>query len=46
VIQRVASDRRNDEALADAGWTVLRFWAHQAVDDITQEVVAALTRST
>ena len=41
-----ARGRRNDQALADASWTVLRFWAHQAVDDMAQEVVAALTRST
>jgi DNA mismatch endonuclease, patch repair protein len=42
----VARDRRNDRALAAAGWTVLRFWAHEPVDDMAHEVVFALRRST
>lgn len=28
----VARDRRNDELLRAAGWSVERFWAHEAVD--------------
>ncbi len=41
----VARDRRNDAALADAGWSVLRFWAHQPVDEIVQAVVDMINLS-
>jgi DNA mismatch endonuclease (patch repair protein) len=27
--RNVARDRRNDEALAEAGWTVMRIWEHE-----------------
>lgn len=42
----VARDRRNDAALASAGWTVLRFWAHQPVDEIVKTVIAVVEAST
>lgn len=30
----VARDSRNDHALRDAGWTVLRFWTHISVEQM------------
>ncbi len=33
-----ARDKRNDEALREAGWTVLRVWEHQAVPEVVDEV--------
>jgi DNA mismatch endonuclease (patch repair protein) len=36
----VCRDRRNDRELEDAGWTVLRFWAHESVDRMADEVLA------
>ena len=38
----IARDRRNDTALADAGWTVVRIWEHEPVDEAVARVVAAL----
>ena len=29
--------------LKEAGWTVLRFWKHDAVDDIVDSIVATVT---
>jgi DNA mismatch endonuclease, patch repair protein len=36
----VARDRRNDAALAEAGWTVLRLWAHEPLEKMVLRVVA------
>jgi DNA mismatch endonuclease (patch repair protein) len=36
----VARDRRNGEALAGAGWTVLRFWAHEPIESMADSVAA------
>jgi len=41
----VARDRRNDEALAAAGWTVLRFWTHQAVDEMAEAIIHARSKT-
>ena len=38
----VARDRRNDLALAEAGWRVLRFWTHERLEDMVDEIVAAV----
>jgi DNA mismatch endonuclease (patch repair protein) len=38
----IARDRRNDDELEQAGWTVLRFWAHEQVDAMADRVVAAV----
>ncbi len=38
----VARDRRNDDALTSAGWTVLRFWEHEAVTSIADEIEVVL----
>lgn len=37
-------DRRNTLLLQEAGWTVLRFWGHKAVDDIADEIAATVAR--
>jgi DNA mismatch endonuclease (patch repair protein) len=39
----VTRDRRNDEALRSAGWTVLRFWEHEPISGIADEISAVLT---
>jgi DNA mismatch endonuclease (patch repair protein) len=39
----VARDRRNDDALAAAGWQVLRFWTHEPVDAMAEAVVEAVS---
>lgn len=38
----VARDRRNDEALTVAGWTVLRLWAHESVEAMADRVEVVL----
>jgi DNA mismatch endonuclease (patch repair protein) len=38
----VERDRRNDHALADAGWTVLRFWEHEPVASMADRIAAVL----
>jgi DNA mismatch endonuclease (patch repair protein) len=35
----VARDRRNDEALAAAGWQVLRFWTHEPVEAMAEAII-------
>jgi DNA mismatch endonuclease, patch repair protein len=39
----VTRDRRNDDALRAAGWTVLRYWEHEPVETITSAIEAAVT---
>jgi DNA mismatch endonuclease, patch repair protein len=41
----VARGRRNDAALEAAGWKVLRFWTHQGVDEMVDEVLSAARQS-
>lgn len=38
----VGRDRRNDRAFADAGWTVVRVWEHQAPHEAAEVVAAAV----
>ncbi|MGW7447621.1 very short patch repair endonuclease [Kitasatospora sp. NPDC054795] len=38
----VTRDRDTDERLADEGWLVLRFWAHQSPEECADTVVAAV----
>ncbi|ODR14192.1 very short patch repair endonuclease [Mycobacterium shimoidei] len=38
-----ARDTATDEALAAAGWTVLRFWEHQPPAEVAEAVRAAVT---
>ena len=40
--RNVARDRRNDAALAAAGWAVVRVWEHEAPDEAAGAVLAAL----
>jgi DNA mismatch endonuclease (patch repair protein) len=35
-------DRDNDEMLRAAGWTVLRIWEHEPVDDAVSKVLRAV----
>lgn len=41
----VRRDRETDQHLRAAGWTVLRFWEHDAVVDVVGQVVAVLGSS-
>lgn len=36
--RNVARDRRNDAALAEAGWTVVRIWEHESVVEAADRV--------
>jgi DNA mismatch endonuclease (patch repair protein) len=38
----VQRDRETDENLRVAGWTVLRFWEHDVVDDVVAQIVTVL----
>jgi DNA mismatch endonuclease (patch repair protein) len=40
----VARDRRNDQALDEAGWCVIRVWEHEPVDIAADKVCAAIAR--
>jgi DNA mismatch endonuclease, patch repair protein len=40
--RNVARDRRNDEALAAAGWKVVRVWEHEPIELAVAAVEAAL----
>jgi DNA mismatch endonuclease (patch repair protein) len=31
-------DRRNEKALDEAGWTVLRYWEHQPSEEVAMEI--------
>lgn len=39
----VVRDRRNDEALRQAGWTVLRLWEHEPLEAMAARVELALS---
>lgn len=40
----VARDRRNEQALVEAGWLVLRVWEHEPVGTAADRVCAAVKR--
>ncbi|WP_405928602.1 very short patch repair endonuclease [Streptomyces griseus] len=42
--RNMARDRETTEHLAAAGWTVLRFWEHEAPDGAAEQVAAAVER--
>jgi DNA mismatch endonuclease (patch repair protein) len=45
-LQRNAErDREQTSALTLAGWTVLRFWEHESIEDVLRKIVAALAMS-
>ena len=37
-------DREQDEALTEAGWTVVRIWEHVAVSEAVETVARAVER--
>lgn len=43
--EKIAGNRRRDQGttqlLTDAGWRVLRFWEHEAADDVAQVIEQA-----
>ena len=39
----IVRDRRNDQLLTDAGWTVLRFWEHEQMNQIVTTVREVVT---
>jgi DNA mismatch endonuclease (patch repair protein) len=41
----VSRDRRNDQALLDAGWHVIRVWEHEPVEDAASRICEALKLS-
>ncbi|RWA21986.1 very short patch repair endonuclease [Mycolicibacterium brumae] len=43
VARNKARDSATDEALTAAGWTVLRFWAHQPPEQVADAVRATVT---
>lgn len=43
--RNVERDRANDQALADAGWTVVRVWQHEPMNDAVRRITAVLTDS-
>src|SRR6266566_3529743 len=40
--RNVDRDRAADVALGQAGWTVIRFWEHESIEDAVAEVVGVL----
>jgi DNA mismatch endonuclease (patch repair protein) len=40
--RNIARDRTADDALAAAGWTVLRFWEHEAPEQATERIISVL----
>lgn len=42
VVRNVARDRDTDARLAEAGWTVLRFWEHESPDACALKIAATV----
>lgn len=42
--RNVERDRLADSALSDDGWSVVRIWEHEALEDAVGQVIAALDR--
>ncbi|MCX4847793.1 very short patch repair endonuclease [Streptomyces sp. NBC_00893] len=43
--RNAARDRETNEHLTEAGWTVLRFWEHEAPSGVAEQVAAAVDRA-
>ncbi|MCT2549061.1 very short patch repair endonuclease [Streptomyces atratus] len=43
--RNMARDRETNEHLAEEGWTVLRFWEHEAPGGVAEQVAAAVDRA-
>lgn len=41
--RNVERDRETDRALVEAGWTVLRFWEHDATDSVIATIVSVVS---
>ncbi|MFJ6939086.1 very short patch repair endonuclease [Streptomyces sp. NPDC101132] len=44
VARNIARDRDTDRQLEEAGWTVLRFWEHEAPETSANEIVLTVNR--
>ncbi|MFJ8791124.1 very short patch repair endonuclease [Streptomyces sp. NPDC102462] len=44
VARNVARDRDTDQRLEEAGWTVLRFWEHEASEDCAVRIAAEVEK--
>ena len=44
IASNAARDRRHTRALADAGWTVLRFWEHEPADEVARHIQSVYRR--
>ncbi|MFD5654655.1 very short patch repair endonuclease [Streptomyces sp. NPDC127039] len=44
VARNVARDRDTDDRLRTAGWTVLRFWEHEAAEDCALKIAGTVAR--
>lgn len=42
--RNVARDRETDEALRAEGWTVLRFWEHEAPDEVASAIAEVVVQ--
>ncbi|WP_406160608.1 very short patch repair endonuclease [Streptomyces sp. NBC_01005] len=42
--RNMARDRETNEHLTEEGWTVLRFWEHEAPGEVAEQVAAAIDR--
>jgi len=42
IVRTIARDRRNDAALAEAGWTVIRIWEHDDPEAAAARIEAAV----
>ncbi|WSQ09506.1 very short patch repair endonuclease [Streptomyces sp. NBC_01231] len=40
--KNVARDRETSDHLRAAGWTVLRFWEHESVEEVARQIVDAV----
>jgi DNA mismatch endonuclease (patch repair protein) len=45
VAGNIARDRDTDQRLAEAGWTVLRFWEHEPADECVEKIVATVSNN-
>jgi DNA mismatch endonuclease (patch repair protein) len=41
----VARDRRNEQALTEAGWRVIRVWEHEPIDVAADRICVAIAES-
>ncbi len=44
VAGNIDRDRDTDRRLAEAGWTVLRFWEHESADSCALAIAATVTK--